>query len=170
LEAGVWRGGATILMKGCLQAYGMEGTKVFVADSFEGLPKPNAPEYPKDRGGGHHTYDFLSVSEEEVKFNFKNYNLIDDSIVFLKGWFKDTLTDPTIQHLSLLRADGDMYESTHDILNNLYPKLSKGGFCVIDDYCLESCRKAVTDYRKKHGVNEPIFSIDSIATYWRKDS
>ena len=36
LEAGVWRGGASIFMRGALEAYGDEGRIVWAADSFEG--------------------------------------------------------------------------------------------------------------------------------------
>ena len=40
LEAGVWRGGATIFMRGYLKAYNITDRLVWVADSFQGLPPP----------------------------------------------------------------------------------------------------------------------------------
>ncbi len=40
IETGVWRGGATISLRGALEAYGDRQRVVWVADSFEGLPKP----------------------------------------------------------------------------------------------------------------------------------
>lgn len=63
-----------------------------------------------------------------------------------------------------------MYESTHDILDNLYPKLSHGGYCIIDDYALPGCKKAVDDYRKKHNILEELIQIDERkAVYWKKE-
>lgn len=50
IETGGWRGGATIVMRGALEAYGDRTRVVWVADSFEGLPKPKADLYPADRG------------------------------------------------------------------------------------------------------------------------
>lgn len=61
-----------------------------------------------------------------------------------------------------------MYSSTIDALENLYPKLSKGGFCIIDDYALAGCQKAVHDYRDKHRIHDEIIQIDWIGRYWRK--
>ena len=68
----------------------------------------------------------------------------------------------------MLRLDGDLYESTIQALDALYPKLSPGGFCIIDDYNLEGCRKAVADYRAKHGISSEIVTIDQCGVLWRK--
>lgn len=144
IETGVWRGGACIFMRAVLAAYGINNRRVFVADSFAGLPKPNERMYPEDKGDTHHQYDFLAISREEVESNFRRYGLLDDQVVFLEGWFKDTLPVAPIEKLSILRLDGDMYESTMDALTALYPRLSEGGFCIVDDYSLKSCRDAVT--------------------------
>jgi O-methyltransferase len=165
IETGVWRGGACILMRGVLAAYQVTDRRVFVADSFEGLP---APDHPKDKGGGLHTVPFLAVSLETVKWNFERYGLYDSQVVFLKGWFKDTLPVAPISSLAVLRLDGDMYASTTDSLSNLYPKLSPGGFCIIDDYDLAPCRAAVDEYRSKHGITSPITWADWGCIHWRK--
>jgi len=168
IETGVWRGGACIFMRAILAAYGDQTRKVFVADSFEGLPKPDLTNYPAD------TYDFsqmnwlLAVSDTEVEENFRNYGLFDEQVVFLKGWFKDTLPQAPIEKLALLRLDGDLYESTMDALTHLYPKLSPGGFCLIDDYGLPSCRAAVDDYRASHGIEERMKAVDWTGIYWQK--
>ncbi|ATZ61046.2 MAG: TylF/MycF family methyltransferase [Methanosarcinales archaeon Met12] len=169
IETGVWRGGACIFMRGVLAAYKIEDRRVFVADSFEGLPKPDAVKCPSDKGDSHYKFQFLSVSKEEVEKNFEKYGLLDKQVVFLKGWFKDTLPTAPIEKLSILRLDGDMYESTMDALNNLYPKLSQGGFCIIDDYgCLKNCKEAVDDYRAKNQINDEIKVIDWTGIYWVK--
>ncbi|MBL7944260.1 MAG: TylF/MycF family methyltransferase [Flavobacteriales bacterium] len=169
IETGVWRGGGTIMMRAVLKAFDVSDRKVWVADSFEGLPVPDATKYPDDQGDMHHTFSELAVSLEEVKSNFSKYGLLDDQVQFLKGWFSDTLKKAPIEKLAVLRLDGDMYGSTMDALEALYPKLSPGGFCIVDDYnAVEGCRKAITDYRNRHGITEPIVTIDKIGVYWQK--
>lgn len=169
IETGVWRGGASIFMRAVLAAYGIEDRKIFVADSFEGLPKPDAEKYPADKGDPHHLHPYLAVSQEDVENNFRKYGLLDDQVVFLKGWFKDTLPQAPIEKLSILRLDGDMYGSTMDALESLYQKLSIGGFCIIDDYALQGCKAAVSDFRSKHGIESEIKEIDFTGRYWRKE-
>lgn len=169
IETGVWRGGACILMRAVLAAYGIEDRKIYVADSFKGLPKPDAEKFPADKGDTHHIHSILAVSQEEVENNFRKYALLDDQVVFLKGWFNDTLPHAPIERLSVLRLDGDMYGSTMDALTNLYPKLSKCGFCIIDDYSLRGCREAVDDFRAKGGIVSEMKVIDWTGRYWRKE-
>lgn len=168
IETGVWRGGASIFMRAVLKAYQVRDRSVWVADSFEGLPKPNVEKYPDDKGDTHYTYDELKVSLDLVKGNFDRYGLLDDQVRFLKGWFKDTLPVAEINKLSLIRLDGDMYESTMDAIVNLYPKLSVGGYVIVDDYCLPACRKAIADYRSSFGIGEEIIDIDGTGAYWRR--
>jgi Macrocin-O-methyltransferase (TylF) len=169
IETGAWRGGATIFMRAVLQAYGVEDRLVWVADSFAGLPEGDGTKYPADAGDVHHTYNvFLSVSLEEVQDNFRRYNLLDDQVRFLKGWFKETLPAAPIKSLAVLRLDGDMYESTLDGFTHLYPKVSSGGYVIIDDYHLAGCRQAVHDYRAAHGIDEEIKDIDGMGVYWQK--
>ncbi len=169
IETGVWRGGATILMKALLKVNGIQNKKVWLADSFKGLPKPDAKNYKHDAGVDLYKIDWLSVSLDQVKNNFSKYDLLDEQVVFLKGWFKDTLPSAPIEKLSLLRLDGDLYESTIQALENLYPKLAKGGFVIIDDYnAILACKKAVNDYRQSHQITETIIEIDNEGIYWRK--
>ena len=168
IETGVWRGGACIFMRAVLAAYGVTDRRIFVADSFEGLPEPDPQKCPADRDSLYHTVKFLAVSREEVERNFAKYGLLDDRVVFLKGWFKDTLTSVPTEKLALLRLDGDMYESTLDALGNLYPKLSPGGFCIIDDFFLGPCRLAVEEYRAAQGIDAEMRVIDTCSAYWRK--
>ena len=167
-ETGAWRGGASIFMKGCLTAWGMRDRVVWVADSFEGLPVPSLPE---DSG-----HDFsvtkepiLAISLEEVQENFRRYDLLDDNVKFLKGWFRDTLHVAPIRKLALLRLDGDLYESTMDALKALYDKVSPGGFVIVDDFNdFEPCRTAVLEFRDQHGIEDPIQTIDWTGAFWRK--
>lgn len=169
IETGVWKGGSTIFMRAILKAYGDTSRKVWVADSFEGVPPPNVYEYPADTGIDLYQCGVLSISLDEVKSNFNKYNLLDDQVVFLKGFFKDSLPTAPIKQIALLRLDGDLYESTMDALTNLYPKLSVGGYIIVDDYCMECCKRAVHDYRDAHAITNPILETpDHIGIYWRK--
>jgi O-methyltransferase len=169
IETGVWRGGACIFMRAALNAYGDQTRNIWVADSFEGLPKPDG-RYQQDDDDLLWTMSHtLAISLDQVKANFSRYGLLDERIRFLKGWFKDTLPTAPIERLATLRLDGDMYSSTMDALVSLYPKLSCGGFAIIDDYgAVEACRKAVTDFRESNKINDPILPIDWAGVYWRK--
>src|ERR1700733_11451567 len=157
IETGVWRGGATIFMRAMLKALGETDRTVWVADSFEGLPEPDAEKFPieaETHSGSLMTkvYDHFAVDLEAVKSNFRAYGMLDNQVRFLKGWFKDTLPTAPIGALAIMRLDGDYYESTTDALTNLYDKLSVGGYAIIDDYAEDAwthCRRAVDDFRRQ---------------------
>lgn len=169
VETGVWRGGAVIFMRAVLKAYGVTDRVVWVADSFQGLPAPKEEQYPADRGARLHTVDDLRVSEEQVAANFAKYGLLDDQVRFLKGWFHQTLPTARIQTLAVMRLDGDMYESTITALEALFPRLSVGGYVIVDDYgSITACKQAVHDYRARLGITDPIVEIDWTGVYWRK--
>lgn len=169
IETGVWRGGATIFMRGCLKAFGDDCRRVWVADSFEGLPKPSPNKYPHDAGDIHHSYEYLRVSDEDVRRNFARYKLLYDRVKFLKGWFRDTLKTADIGDLAILRLDGDMYESTMDALNALYDRVVIGGFIIVDDYgAVPGCKQAIVDFRLSRGIQDPICEIDWTGVYWQR--
>lgn len=169
IETGVWRGGACILMKAILEVYDDNTRRVFVADSFAGLPPPDPENFPADAGDEHHTRSQLEVSRTDVEDNFRRFGLLDERVVFLEGWFKDTLPEAPIDRLAVLRLDGDMYQSTIEALDALYHKVSFGGFVIVDDYSLPACAKAVNDFRDRYGIASPILPIDGWGTYWRVD-
>ncbi|WP_422746628.1 TylF/MycF/NovP-related O-methyltransferase [Mycobacterium sp. WMMD1722] len=170
VECGVWRGGACILMRGVLAAYGDETRKVWLADSFQGVPRSDPDSYAADKGiRADFAAGILGVSEAEVKANFERYGLLDSRVRFLPGWFKDTLHDAPIDQIAVLRLDGDLYESTIQALDALYPRLSPGGFCIVDDYrAVKACERAVTNYRRDHGISAPIVDIDGTGVFWRR--
>ncbi len=169
IETGVWRGGCCILMSGILAAYGDTTRKVFVADSFEGLPTPKPKRYIWDKDDPLHKYSQLAVSMEEVKANFAKYDLLSSNVEFIKGFFDKTLPTLSSNSFSLLRLDGDMYESTIVALENLYPKLSPGGFIIVDDYgAVEGCRKATDDYRRENNIGATLNVVDWTGVWWQK--
>ena len=168
IETGVWRGGATIYMRAILKAYGVTDRTVWVADSFEGLPKPDS-RFPADAGDQHHLRKELAISVDEVRDNFRRYDLLDDQVEFLVGWFVDTLPAAPIDKLALLRLDGDMYGSTMDALNALYEKVSVDGYVIVDDYgAVPACAQAIDDFRAEHGITAPLETIDWTGAFWRK--
>jgi O-methyltransferase len=169
IETGVWRGGACIFMRAILKAYGEDARTVWLADSFAGLPPPNAEDYPADDGDTFHTHaNVLAVSRDRVAANFRKYGLFDDQVRFIEGWFKDSLPNAPIERLAILRLDGDMYESTIQALDALYTKVSVGGYVIVDDYFLEPCKKAVQDFRNTHDIDDEIIDVDGIGSFWRR--
>ena len=110
------------------------------------------------------------VTQATVRANFERYGLLDGQVRFLQGWFKDTLPGAPIGQLAVMRLDGDLYESTMDVLDALYARLSPGGFIIIDDYSLESCKQAVHDFRGRHDITEAIHDIDGMGAYWRRSA
>jgi hypothetical protein len=169
LEAGAWRGGASMLMRATLDTLGARDRTVWVADSFQGLPRPDE-RFPEDHALDLSWLDYLSVPREEVRQSFERFGL-GDRVTFVEGFFEDTLPTLTDRTWSLLRLDGDTYESTWVALESLYPGLSPGGYVVVDDYLLISeCRRAVDEYRAAHGISEPIERIDQIGVRWRRES
>lgn len=181
VETGVWRGGAIILMRAVLEAYGDTDRLVWACDSFQGLPDADLERYPMDAsvafrhqpGLGDDQRKFFShilkVSLEEVKANIDRYGLLDERIRFLPGWFSDTLPDAPIDRIAVLRLDGDLYQSTIDALVNLEPRVSPGGFVIVDDYnSIDVCRQAVSDYRDEVGIKSPIHEIDWTGVWWQK--
>ncbi len=164
IETGAWRGGTTIFMRALLKVHGDTQRVVWVADSFEGLPRPKNA----DDGWDYSDVDYLKVSLEQVRANFDRFSLLDDQVRFLKGWFSETLPGAPIERLSLLRLDGDMYSSTMDALTNLYHRMSEGGFVIVDDYhSWPACKKAVDEFRARHGISAPMQDIDWTGAFWR---
>lgn len=142
VETGVWRGGACIWAAAVLEYLGSD-RKVYVCDSFEGLPKVSSPKETISFDGA----TSLAVSLEEVEENFRKFGLLHRA-VFIKGWFKDTMPSLNIP-VAVLRLDGDMYESTDDVLRYMYDRVSPGGYVIVDDYQLPSCKQAVDELRSR---------------------
>lgn len=164
-ETGIWRGGAVIFMRAILKAYGVTDRKIWAADSFCGFPEHSDAGFSDDT---HKPKDYV-VTLEQVRKNFDRYGLKDDITQFLVGWFKDTLPRAPIEKLSVLRLDGDLYESTMDALNALYPKLSVGGYLIVDDIrILPGCNDAVHQYWDEHKLDFQIIPIDDCSSFWRK--
>ncbi|CAE6731885.1 TylF/MycF/NovP-related O-methyltransferase [Paraburkholderia haematera] len=171
IETGVWRGGVTILMRAVLTAFGAAGRDVWVADSFAGLPAPDPATDLRD-AIWHHLMRAVGLLRSDlatVRDAFARVGLLDRRVRFLPGWFAETLPDAPIGRLALMRLDGDWYESTRVALDALYPRLSPGGFVIVDDYGLPTgCARAVDEYRATHRIDAPLMRVNGQAVYWRK--
>ena len=171
VETGVWRGGACIYARAIMKSYGVKDRTVWVADSFAGLLKPDNDNYEADKGDRHHTIEVLAVSREQVEDNFRVYDLLDEQVKFIAGWFKDTLPMAPIDQVSVLRLDGDMYESTMDALKALYHKVAPNGYVIVDDYhAVKGCKQAVHDYLSAYAMGETvdIQEIDGVGVFWQR--
>jgi O-methyltransferase len=170
VEAGVWRGGAAILMRAVLAAHRVDDRVVWVADSFAGFPTNRRSPIDRDHDfTGERGEPFIAVDLERVRENFGRYDLLDDQVRFLAGWFADTLPTAPIDRIAVLHLDADLHESTTDVLDALEPKVSAGGFVIVDDYgTFEQCRRAVDEYRAEHSITDPIEAVDADCVCWRK--
>jgi hypothetical protein len=164
VECGVWRGGASIFAAGVCKM-NQNGRLIFACDSFEGLPKPKDT---LDKIDPLHLFKFkdvLAVSQEQVWQNFSRFGL-EQNVQLFKGWFSDTLKKLPTKSIAILRADGDMFESTMDILG-LYDRVTPGGFVIIDDYnAISACKQAVDGFISGKGIQ--LMPIDEDAVYWKK--
>lgn len=168
MECGVWRGGASIFMRAALEARGDIGRRVWVADSFQGVPQPELHVFPDDEQG-RALAGAMAIPLEEVRANFARYGFLDDRVSFLPGFFRDTLPSVPVERLAVLRLDGDLYESTFVALESLYDRVSPGGFVIIDDYhSFEPARTATDDFRRDHGIDDPLERVDWTEVFWRK--
>lgn len=168
METGVWHGGSSIFARGVMRVYNESHRRSFVCDSFMGLP-------PGDRNldQGDLNWDnwpYLAVSSESVALHFRESGMTDSNVIFVKGFFSDTMKalSPKVQSLAVMRLDGDMYESTVDVLYHFYDKLSVGGYVIVDDWFGFPAKTACEDFFKVHGMNVTIVPIDNLPVYWQK--
>jgi O-methyltransferase len=176
VETGIWRGGACIFTKAVMEILSSSLNHqhssprlLYVCDSFAGLPEGNSSLHKGDIGWDKLTY--LSVSEKIVARSFYEFSVLDETIVFVKGFFNVTmpiLTEKISGSISLLRMDGDIYESTADVLYSLYEKVTVGGFIIIDDWDGFPAKDACLDFFKIHHINPIIIPIDNVSIYWKK--
>jgi O-methyltransferase len=167
IEAGSWRGGASMLMRATLDSLGERGRTVWVADSFQGFPEAGEADREHDQWAAMH---FLGVPLDEVRASFERLGL-DSGVEWVPGFFEDTLAGLGGRRWALVRLDGDTYDATMHTLRTLYPGLARGGHLVVDDYgALEECRRAVDEFRAEQEIAAPLEEIDWTGVRWRKDS
>jgi O-methyltransferase len=172
VETGVWRGGCCILAALVLKYYCCADKLVHMCDSFEGLPPPNPAAFPHDRLDTHYTHRELAVSQASVLAYVVQYD-VEKYVRMHKGWFCDSmpLLAPRLNNqLCVLRLDGDMYESTIQVLDALYAHVQPKGFIIVDDWTLSGARAAVLYFRETHMITAAIVEYgDGMASFWKKE-
>lgn len=149
LECGLWKGGNLLGICEYLYRNNMNDVNVWGYDTFTGMTKPT--DYDKDVSGACAIDIFDKVkcecSYDEVVKIFNNTNFPKTKIKLIVGDILETLNNSYPNIISLLRLDTDWYESTKKELEVLYPKLSVGGYLIVDDYGhWQGCKKAVNEY------------------------
>lgn len=152
IECGVAAGSQLAMMQKTQMELG-EQRQVIGFDSFEGIPyatehdatQPAIGEIDRTKLGLLQTTGVSAHSLESVIQNFESWGVSLENVTFVKGWFEDTVKGRAkdIDNIALLRLDGDLYRSTLECMQHLFPKLSKGGVLIIDDYELSGCAKAI---------------------------
>ena len=170
VECGVWRGGASIFAKAVIEAYASRSRHVHLADSVEGLPRSTQARDDDSWS----RMDSLKVNKDEIAGSFRDLGLLDSGVRFHKGFFRYSMPrlraelETNEKQIAVLRMDGDMYESTMDILYNLYDLVPVGGCVIVDDWIIPVCQQAITEFRKRNEVFDEIVPIDSTGMFWCK--
>lgn len=165
VEAGIWRGGACIYAR-VIMDYLKILEPVYGCDSFIGLPPP---KWKQDEGDQHHLMRELTVSQRTVEENIR-YFVLEGNIELIPGFFEETMPmlKDKLYNISILRVDGDMYQSTAEVLENLYDKVSVGGFVICDDYALAGAKMAIDEFREKYNIKNPLIKVNETIHYWQK--
>jgi O-methyltransferase len=170
VETGIWRGGMVAYLSQIFP-----NRKIYGCDSFEGCQNPKDGKYIV-AGETHNYGKYYGGTLDDVKENLNSLNIDYSNIIFIKGWFRDTMINFPSDKIALLRLDGDSYSATLEVLDELYCKVVKGGFVIIDDYMIPECRAALNKFleNKKNIMllspndNLPLHGRIEHGIYWRK--
>ncbi|HEY0406140.1 MAG TPA: TylF/MycF/NovP-related O-methyltransferase [Pyrinomonadaceae bacterium] len=153
VECGVWKSGSMMVVAYTLQRLGDTSRKLYLYDTFAGMPEPT----PRDkRYDGESADSLLSemekntglwcyASKDEVAANLQSTGYPDENVILIEGKVEETIPQTLPDSISLLRLDTDWYESTKHELTYLYPRLSRSGVLIIDDYGYWQGAKEATD-------------------------
>ena len=162
VEAGVWRGGLCIFSKLLLDVLG-ERRSVHLLDAFGTLPY-----------GSEGVKDYLAVSLDQVKHNFRKFDALDTSVHFHRGIFQHTIPklrkalDAAHEQIAVLRVDGNFYDSHQDALYQLYELVPVGGIVIFDDCYSNAVLQFWKDFCSDQGAIESFTPIDQSAGWFRK--
>ena len=139
--------------------------KLFVYDSFEGLP--SLSKWEENTGWRAGT---LKSTEEILTSNFEQNNL--PTPIIHKDWFKDVPGDKIPEKISFAFLDGDFYDSIYDSLNKVFDRVSDGGYICFHDYQrndLPGVRAAIEDVFKERGVDYSVEEVCGQLGVYRKN-
>lgn len=156
MECGVYQGGMGMLMALLLQQWGVD-KKVYMLDSFQGLPKPD-PSVDRFHKAGWLVANVKMVEQVVSALGLK------DRVVVVPGWFEETLPALPPDPVCLAHLDGDLYASTVTCLAHVGPRVVAGGVVVVDDYndAGEGVHKAVNEYARAHGCRLQLGPIPQV--------
>jgi O-methyltransferase len=174
VECGVWRGGASFLMADRLRRASVRDRKVWLFDSFEGLPPAEQIDGPRAMEYGKHTenpwyLDNCRASLEEVQQSANELGL-SSYTELVKGWFDQTLPAhrSRVGPIAILQLDCDWYSSVRCCLDNLYDQVAPGGYVVVDDYYTwDGCAVAVHQFLGDRGLSHPLWGAHN-RVFFRK--
>jgi O-methyltransferase len=155
VECGTWRGGISF----AVMQIGTGIRDFHFFDSFAGLPPATASDGAQavaDQASGRLWHDNNRADRAEFEENLRRFAKPGQSVSVAQGWFADTLPQfPADRAISVLRMDGDWYESTLSILRHLFQRVLPGGLVIIDDYFdWEGCARAVHEYLAATGARD----------------
>jgi len=143
VECGVYAGAEVAVMAKALMICSGNGRRVHLFDSFQGIPEPGREDAEfvaaGTRAGG------ARCPMEHVQRNMRDWGIPEELLAYHPGWFSETLPCRDPEKIALLRLDCDLYESMRPCMEFLHPKLSVGGWEIIDDFPLSGCRKAMME-------------------------
>jgi len=172
VECGVWRGGSIMIAISTLKFLGSSAREIFLFDTFEGLPKPDAildVDIWNNKGHdgwiqearGAEASNWAYASLNDVRSNILGLGYPEHLIHFIKGMVERTIPERSPNKVALLRLDTDWHASTKHVLEQLFPVLVPGGVLIMDDYGhFRGARKAADDYFNEHGVHMLLNRID----------
>ncbi|MBF0491373.1 MAG: class I SAM-dependent methyltransferase [Deltaproteobacteria bacterium] len=162
IECGSHRGGLSFFIALYIQEKKIN-KKVFLCDSFQGLPKPS----DKD---SFFTEGMFNANLEQCKQLRTHFNL-DSIIEIVPGWFEETLpklTKNKNQKFCLVHLDADLYESTETILEYIYPKAINNTPFIVDDYLIPSSGVRLACWKQLDQTKETLEQGPCSQAYFRK--
>ena len=164
VECGVYNGGSAALMASVCTRSPMD-RKIWLFDSFEGLPQPTERDGEKARGCIWWCHGDLA----KVRTIFDKLRISDSGVHIVKGWFRNTFPGVDIGEIALLHIDADWYDSVRLCFERFYENVQPGGYIVIDDYGhWEGCRRATDEFLKERSIEVKLTRVDYTGRYFRK--
>jgi len=172
VECGVWRGGSVMAMARRLRELDAADRTIWLYDTYEGMTAPTSADVEATTGTtAQQLLDSTAIGDgnnvwcvagiDDVRANVSSTGYPENLLRFVQGDVAKTLHSSVPERIALLRLDTDWYESTRVGLEVLYPRLSIGGVCILDDYGhWQGARKAVDEYFEEQGFRPLMNPID----------
>jgi O-methyltransferase len=173
VECGVFRGGSMMAVALTLLELGVRDRDLRLYDTFEGMSAPTkrdvaeptgmaaTDKFPQVRHENGEGSDWCFAPLEEVRRNMESTGYPAERVHYVKGKVEDTLPAQAPERIALLRLDTDFYESTLHEMRHLWPRLSRGGVIMIDDYLWwRGAREAVDEYIREHQLKLFLCPVD----------